>query len=82
MTKEERTTTYEAKYEGIYAKARADMAALDARDDRARDLAPELVEALREYEALMETGFADRHNVERVRNIGRTLLTKIDGEQA
>ena len=34
------------------------------------------VEIVREYEALMERGFADRHDVERVRNLGRDFLAQ------
>lgn len=34
---------------------------------------------VREYEALMERGFADRRDVERVRNLGRDFLARGDG---
>ena len=37
------------------------------------------VEIVREYEALMERGFADRRDVERVRNLGRDFLARGDG---
>ena len=76
----EMTTKYTPEQvDAIYAAAFADLKAADARDARARDLAPELVEALR---MALEYGKPScPRGVDEFAN-ARALLAKIDGEQA
>jgi hypothetical protein len=83
----EMTTKYTPEQvDAIYAAAFADLKAADARDARARDLAPELVEALRGLlaarDADVATGRLQFSSNPDAADHARALLAKIDGEQA